>query len=121
MWLKLLNGLSPHQVRSLIERPWMDRLIIVIILFNAVILGLATSNWIMERAGTAVHAIDRLCLWFFVVELLAKIYAYRKDFFEKIGIRRRDFRRMESVRFFHRGDFRLRFRYVLRIARPAHS
>ncbi|MCY3995517.1 MAG: ion transporter [Rhodobacter sp.] len=81
MWLKLLNGLSPHQVRSLIERPWMDRLIIVIILFNAVILGLATSNWIMERAGTAVHAIDRLCLWFFVVELLAKIYAYRKDFF----------------------------------------
>jgi len=81
MWLKLLNGLRPHQVRSLIERPWMDRLIIVIILFNAVILGLATSNWIMERAGTVVYAIDRLCLWFFVVELMAKIYAYRKDFF----------------------------------------
>ncbi len=81
MWQKFLNGLRPQQVRSLIERTWMDRLIIVVILFNAVILGLATSSWIVERAGTIVHTLDRLCLWFFVLELLAKIYAYRKSFF----------------------------------------
>lgn len=77
----LIDGLRPQSVRSLIEQKWMDRLIIIVILFNAVILGLATSNWVMERAGTVVHTIDRLCLWFFVVELLAKIYAYRKEFF----------------------------------------
>ncbi len=81
MWQQFLDGLRPQRVRSLIERTWMDRLIIVVILFNAVILGLATSSWVMERVGTFVHTVDRLCLWFFVLELLAKIYAYRKSFF----------------------------------------
>ena len=58
----------------------MDRLIVVI-LFKTVILGLATSNWVMEREDTVAHTVDRLCIWFVVVELLAKIYAYRKEFF----------------------------------------
>jgi len=78
---KLADRLGPRYVRRLIERTWMDRLIIVVILFNAVILGLATSGSVMERAGTAVHVADRMCLWFFVTELLAKIYAYRERFF----------------------------------------
>ncbi len=81
MWWKLLDALHPQRVKYLIERTWMDRLIIVVILFNAVILGLATSGWVMERAGTFVYTLDQLCLWFFVTELLAKIYAYRKKFF----------------------------------------
>ncbi len=85
MWLGFLEGLRPQHVRRLIERTWMDRLIIAVILFNAVILGLTTSSWIMERAGTVVYTIDQMCLWFFVIELLAKIYAYRREFFISKG------------------------------------
>jgi voltage-gated sodium channel len=52
-----------------------------VILFNAAILGLETSAAVMERAGGVIHALDRLCLLIFVIELLAKLYALGGRFF----------------------------------------
>jgi voltage-gated sodium channel len=55
--------------------------ILGVILFNAVLLGLETSKPIMSRAGDVILALDRLCLMVFVIELVAKLVAYRTKFF----------------------------------------
>lgn len=52
-----------------------------IIIFNAVILGLETSETIMARAGGLILILDKFCLAIFVSEIVAKLYAYRFRFF----------------------------------------
>ncbi len=52
-----------------------------VIIFNAILLGLETSQPVMARAGGLIKALDTLCLSIFVIELLAKIIAYRGRFF----------------------------------------
>ena len=65
---------------------WLETLpvrqvIIGIILFNAVILGLETSPQIMAEWGGVLTFLDNLCLGFFCVELLVKLYAFGWRFF----------------------------------------
>jgi voltage-gated sodium channel len=55
--------------------------VIALILFNAVTLGLETSDRVMEEWGTTLHAIDRAVLWLFTAELALRIYAFRGRFF----------------------------------------
>ena len=64
-----------------LERPAVQRAIIGVIIFNAVLLGMETSELIMTRAGLLVTLLDRICLGIFVAEILAKLYAYRGRFF----------------------------------------
>jgi len=65
----------------LIERPGAQRFILGIIFFNALILGLETSSWFMERVGTLLLFLDALCLAIFVVEILMKLVLHRFSFF----------------------------------------
>ncbi|MDJ0826340.1 MAG: ion transporter [Rhodobacter sp.] len=65
---------------------WLDSApvrmsIIIIIVFNAVLLGLETSPTIMDVAGPMIQAMDIACLAIFVIELSLKIYANRLRFF----------------------------------------
>ncbi|MEL7154409.1 MAG: ion transporter [Pseudomonadota bacterium] len=65
---------------------WLETLpvrkfIIGVILFNAVLLGLETSTGIMAEWGHILAFLDNLCLGFFVVELLVKLYAFGWAFF----------------------------------------
>ncbi len=65
---------------------WLDRRdvrngIIAVILLNAVVLGLDTSDQIMARAGGLIGFIDKVCLTVFVIEIGLKLYARRLDFF----------------------------------------
>ena len=55
--------------------------ILGVIAFNAIILGMDTSETIVSRIGGLLHILDRVCLGIFVVELVAKLYAYRFRFF----------------------------------------
>jgi voltage-gated sodium channel len=55
--------------------------IIAVILFNAVILGMETSDPIMAQVGPLILALDAACLSVFVIELALKLYAYRLKFF----------------------------------------
>ena len=64
-----------------LEKPIVRNGIIAVILFNAVILGLETSEPIMDRFGVLISALDKLCLAIFVAELAAKLFAYRGKFF----------------------------------------
>jgi voltage-gated sodium channel len=52
----------------------------VLIVINAITLGLETSDAAMARAGTLLTIADRLIVAVFIVEILAKILVYRRRF-----------------------------------------
>ena len=66
---------------EILERDAVRNAIIAVIIFNAVVLGLETSKPVMDRFGTFVTLLDRFCLAIFVLELVAKLVAYRGRFF----------------------------------------
>ena len=68
-------------LRRLIETAWMQNAIIGVIVLNAVVLGLETSDAAMAAAGPAIVAVDRLCLAIFTLEIAAKLIAYGRGFF----------------------------------------
>ena len=70
-----------EQVAALVESPTFQRAIIGVIVFNAVTLGLETFDAVMQRAGGLLHALDRIVLVVFVLELLLRFYAHRWRFF----------------------------------------
>lgn len=55
--------------------------IIALLLVNAVVLGLETSPSVMAKYGVFLEGLDRAILGIFVVELLAKLFAFRLSFF----------------------------------------
>ncbi len=69
------------QVDSFMSRPVVRHTITAVIVFNAVLLGLETSDPVMARAGGLIKALDSLCLAVFVAELAAKIFAQGRRFF----------------------------------------
>ncbi len=64
-----------------LERPVVRNTIIGVILFNAVLLGLETSQSVMGRVGPLIRVLDLACLSIFVAEIAAKLVAYRWRFF----------------------------------------
>jgi voltage-gated sodium channel len=64
-----------------VESAPVQRVIIALIIINAVTLGLETSERAMEVAGGLLKTIDRSLLAVFVVEILIKLYAFRLAFF----------------------------------------
>ncbi|MEQ8860291.1 MAG: ion transporter [Pseudomonadales bacterium] len=73
--------LQPVQLRAVLERPLVQHSVLALILINAVSLGLETSADLMARWGGQLMVVDRIILSVFVVEILARIYAYRGRFF----------------------------------------
>ena len=70
-----------EQVAAWLERPATRNAIIGVILFNAALLGLETSDQAMARAGVLIVVLDRVCLAVFVIEILAKLFAFGGRFF----------------------------------------
>lgn len=73
--------ISRERVRTLVDDRRFQRFIMVVILINAVLLGLETSPAIMSGTGNLLLIAGRFALGIFVVELLLRIYAYRWRFF----------------------------------------
>ncbi len=67
-----------HVVESKFFRYFITGLII----FNAIILGLATSKPLMVSYGTLINAIDMLIVAIFTVEIIMRIAVYRGAFFK---------------------------------------
>ena len=63
------------------ENPHFQRAITVLIIVNAVTLGLETSKEAMEKAGSIIETLDRLILAVFVMELSIRIVAHGRAFF----------------------------------------
>jgi voltage-gated sodium channel len=70
-----------EQVAKFVDDRRVQNFIIAVIIFNATTLALETSPGISGEYGHALHALDYLALSIFVLELLAKLYAYRGRFF----------------------------------------
>jgi voltage-gated sodium channel len=70
-----------HRLADWLDRPQVRYFIIGVIVLNAVILGMETSDPLMEVAGPLIIALDWACLAIFVIELLAKLVAHGTRFF----------------------------------------
>jgi voltage-gated sodium channel len=72
---------SRLRVASWVEAPRVQYSIALLIVINAITLGLETSPTVMAHAGTWLLALDDLVLGVFVVEISLKLYAHRWQFF----------------------------------------
>ena len=70
-----------ESLRRLVEDPRTERIITVLILLNAVLLGLETSPTVMAVFGSQIHLLDNILLGIFVLEIAARIAVYRAAFF----------------------------------------
>lgn len=72
-------------MKAMLERvlndPRSERFILVVILINALTLGLETDARVMARFGDALHWLDRIALAIFCTEIAAKLYVRRLAFF----------------------------------------
>jgi voltage-gated sodium channel len=68
-------------LRRIVEDPRTDRVIMGLIVFNAVTLGVETSHTAMDRFGPVLSAIDRAVVAVFVLELTARMIVQRASFF----------------------------------------
>lgn len=63
-----------------IESGKVQGAVVGVILFNAASMGLETSQGLMAKHGMLLHALDKACLFFFVVELAVRFAVYRSLF-----------------------------------------
>jgi voltage-gated sodium channel len=71
-----------ERLKSLLEHRMTERVVIAVIIINAISLGLETTKWANDNFGTLLDIIDRAALTFFVIELAARIAVYRLNFFK---------------------------------------
>ena len=69
------------RLKEFLDRPVVRNTILGVILFNAILLGMETSQTLMDRWGTVIRLLDKACLAVFVVEIGLKLAAYRLSFF----------------------------------------
>ncbi len=76
------RGVAPWRIAlsRWVESTRVQSIIIGVIIFNAIILGLETDASIMERWGLPLLILDKACLVVFLVEIAAKLAAYRLAF-----------------------------------------
>jgi voltage-gated sodium channel len=70
-----------ESLKRLITHPVTERVILGLIIVNAITLGLETSPTVMASIGPVLLALDKAILSVFVVELLARILVHRLAFF----------------------------------------
>jgi len=81
---KAVEDIKPglrRAVRRRMESSRVQYFITLLIVINAIILGLETVPLAMERYGAFLLAVDNFILGVFVIEILLRIYAHRLSFF----------------------------------------
>jgi voltage-gated sodium channel len=68
-------------LRTIVDDPRTERVVIALIVVNAVTLGLETSATAMAEIGPLLNTLDRLILGIFVLEIAARIIVHRARFF----------------------------------------
>jgi voltage-gated sodium channel len=66
---------------EILERPFVARFIVGVIVLNAVLLGLETSASVMAQFGPLILMLDMICLCIFIAEIAAKLFAHGMRFF----------------------------------------
>jgi voltage-gated sodium channel len=65
----------------IVNDPRTERVIMALIIVNAVILGLETNKSLMASYGAVLQALDHVILAVFVVEIAARVVVHRLEFF----------------------------------------
>ena len=68
-------------LKRIVDHPLAERILIGLIVLNAITLGLETSKTVMASWGQLIHALDNIILAIFVVELAARLWVQRLSFF----------------------------------------
>ncbi|WP_219701058.1 ion transporter [Marinomonas lutimaris] len=71
-----------QRLKAFIENSTIQRILLALILVNAVILGLETSSEVMATAGSFLIALDKAILAVFVIELTIRLLVHRFAFFK---------------------------------------
>lgn len=69
-----------NRLQAFIENRWVQHGLIVLILINALILGLETSSAVMDAVGPVLIAVDQVILAVFVAEIAIRLWVYRLAF-----------------------------------------
>ena len=69
------------RLRTIVEDPRTERIIMALIIINAVILGMETYPRVTNAIGPLLDILDHIILAVFVVEIAARIAVYRLAFF----------------------------------------
>lgn len=69
------------RLAGLIETPWVQHGLVALILINAAILGLETSQSAMTKWGPWLTAVDRAILAVFVAEIALRLVVHRLSYF----------------------------------------
>lgn len=75
-------GSTIDRLRRFIESSLVQNFILIVIIINAIVLGMQTSPGLMADYGRALDLIDDIALYIFVIELLIKLIVYRFSFFK---------------------------------------
>jgi voltage-gated sodium channel len=67
------------RLARVVSAHWFTTAVLVVIVANAVALGLETYAWIAERYGDELDLVNDVCLAIFVVELVLRIGAYGRQ------------------------------------------
>ncbi|WP_257837636.1 ion transporter [Phenylobacterium sp. J426] len=70
-----------ERLKAVVKSPRTEWAITILIIVNAVTLGLETSPWAMANFGPALLVIDQAILAVFVLEIAARIAVHRSAFF----------------------------------------
>jgi voltage-gated sodium channel len=69
------------KLRAIVDHPLTDRLIMTLIIINAITLGLQTSKTMMASYGPLLELFDDIIVFIFVVEVATRILVHRAAFF----------------------------------------
>lgn len=70
-----------EQLAAWLNQPRVRNFVISVIIINAILLGMETSQTLMDQAGGLITTLDMICLGIFVIELALKLFALGPRFF----------------------------------------
>lgn len=69
-------------ILNFVQNSKFQNFIILLIIINAITMGLETSKGIMQEYGTFLHLFDTFVISIFTIEVLLRTYAHRVSFFK---------------------------------------
>jgi len=75
-----MSHTTRQHIASVVTHPWFERLVLVVIVGNAITLGLETYPAIMIEHSSTLLRIDKFFIAFFVVELALRFFVYGREF-----------------------------------------
>ena len=70
-------------LKKIVQSKYFSGFILSVVLLNSLVLGLLTSPDITAKCGDVLIAIDRVCLFIFVLEAVMKIWVWKFEYFKR--------------------------------------